>query len=71
VGKKSLSWLALGYGLHLTANAYGFPVLMQVETVAYDETAALQAKQERLLTLIQPETVCGDDAYTQVVRIRR
>jgi hypothetical protein len=67
---RSHGWV-YGYGLHLTANAYGFPVLMQVETAAYDETAALQTKQERLLTLIQPQTVCGDDAYTQVVRIRR
>ncbi len=60
-----------GYGLHLTGNASGFPVLMQVETAAYDETAALQDKQERILKVFKPETLCGDDAYTQALRIRR
>lgn len=60
-----------GYGLHLTSNASGFPVLMQVETAAYDETAALQNKEARILNVFKPETVCGDDAYTQARRIRR
>jgi hypothetical protein len=60
-----------GYGLHLTCNACGFPVLMRVETAACDESVALQAKQERILKLFQPETLCGDDAYTQARRIRR
>jgi hypothetical protein len=60
-----------GYGLHLTSNAYGFPVLMQVETAAYDERAALQAKEARILNVFQPATFCGDDAYTQARRIRR
>lgn len=60
-----------GYGLHLTSNVYGFPVLMQVETAAYDESAALQDKEERILKVFKPETFCGDDAYTQALRIRR
>lgn len=60
-----------GYGLHLTCNASGFPVLMQVETAAYDETCALQDKEERILKLFQLETFCGDDGYTQALRIRR
>jgi hypothetical protein len=60
-----------GYGLHLTVNDCGFPVLMQVETAAYDETRAVQAKQERILTVFKPETFCADDAYTQARRIRR
>ena len=60
-----------GYGLHLTCNTAGFPILMQVETAAYDETAALQAKQVRILKVFQPETFCGDDAYTQALRIRQ
>jgi hypothetical protein len=60
-----------GYGLHLTCNTAGFPVLMQVETAAYDETRALQAKQAHLLNVFQPETLCGDDAYTQALRIRQ
>jgi hypothetical protein len=60
-----------GYGLHLTVNACGFPVLMQVETAAYDETRAVQAKQERILTVFKPKTFCADDAYTQALRIRR
>lgn len=60
-----------GYGLHLTVNSCGFPVLMQVETAAYDETHALQAKEARILEVLKPETVCADDAYTQALRIRR
>lgn len=60
-----------GYGLHLTCNRAGFPVLMQVETAAYNETVALQAKQECLLKVFQPETFCADDAYTQALRIRQ
>lgn len=60
-----------GYGLHLTCNAAGFPVLMQVETAACNESMALQAKQERILKGFKPDTLCGDDAYTQARRIRR
>jgi hypothetical protein len=60
-----------GYGLHLTCNVAGFPVLMQVETAAYDESGALQDKEERLLKAYNPQTVCGDDAYTHASRIRR
>ncbi len=60
-----------GYGLHLTGNASGFPVLMQVETAAWDETTALEYKEERILKLFKPETLGGDDAYTQALRIRR
>lgn len=60
-----------GYGLHLTCNAYGFPVLMQVETATYDETHALQDKEAHILKVFKPETVCADDAYTQALRIRR
>jgi hypothetical protein len=59
-----------GYGLHLTGNACGFPVLMQVETAACDETRAIHDKEERILKVFKPETFCGDDAYTQALRIR-
>lgn len=59
-----------GYGLHLTCNTRGFPVLMQVETAAYDETRAFQDKEARLLERFKPETFCADDAYTQALRIR-
>jgi hypothetical protein len=59
-----------GYGLHLTCNACGFPVLIQVETAAYDESCAIQNKQERILNVFKPETLCGDDAYTHARRIR-
>ncbi len=60
-----------GYGLHLTCNTAGFPVLMQVETAAYDATCALRAKQAHILNVFQPVTFCGDDAYTQALRIRQ
>lgn len=60
-----------GYGLHLTCNAAGFPILMQVETAAYDETTAMQVKEARILQILKPQTLCGDDAYTQASRIRQ
>jgi hypothetical protein len=60
-----------GYGLHLTCNRSGFPVLIQVETAAYDETSAVEDKEQRLLNLLKPVTFCADDAYTQALRIRR
>jgi hypothetical protein len=60
-----------GYGLHLTTNQAGFPVLMQVETAAYSETAAVEHKETAILETLKPMTLCGDDAYTQAMRIRR
>jgi hypothetical protein len=60
-----------GYGLHLTCNRFGFPALMQVETAAYAESSAVQHKEQRLPNRLKPLTFCGDDAYTQALRIRR
>ena len=59
-----------GYGLHLTTTAAGFPVLIEVETASFSETEALKRKEEQILKQIQPDTFCGDDAYTQAKRIR-
>ncbi len=60
-----------GYGVHLTTTQAGFPVLMEVETAAFSEKQAMECKEEQLLTYIKPDSVCGDDAYTQAMRIRR
>jgi len=60
-----------GYGLHLTSNATGFPFLIEVETAAFSEKEALQRKEATILQTLKPETVCGDDAYTRSMRIRR
>ena len=60
-----------GYGLHLTTTRAGFPVLMEVETASFSEKQALERKESTILQQIQPETLCGDDAYTQAMRIRR
>lgn len=60
-----------GYGVHLTTTQAGFPVLMEVETAAFSEKQAMECKEEQLLTSIKPDSVCGDDAYTQAMRIRR
>jgi hypothetical protein len=60
-----------GYGLHLTSTQAGFPVLLEVETATFSEKEALARKEETLLHQVQPQTVCGDDAYTKALRIRR
>lgn len=60
-----------GYGIHLTCNQAGFPVLLEVETASFSEKDALQRKEARLLNEIKPDTFCGDDAYTQATRIRQ
>jgi hypothetical protein len=59
-----------GYGLHLTCNHKGFPVLIQVETATYSEKRSLAHKEATLLGRMKPKTCCGDDAYTQAMRIR-
>ena len=59
-----------GYGLHLTCNHAGFPVLMLVETATFSEKEAVIAKEQAILHQLQPKTLCGDDAYTAAKRIR-
>jgi hypothetical protein len=59
-----------GYGLHLTCNHAGFPVLMLVETATFSEKEAVAAKEQTILHDLQPKTLCGDDAYTLAKRIR-
>lgn len=59
-----------GYGLHLTCNHAGFPVLIEVETASFSEKEALSRKQTIILNDLHPETLCGDDAYTRAKRIR-
>ncbi|NJR12394.1 hypothetical protein HC776_00415 [bacterium] len=60
-----------GYGLHLTCNQAGFPVMIAVDTAACAERAAVDHKEEVLLQRLKPDTFCGDNAYTQAKRIRR
>ena len=60
-----------GYGIHLTTTQAGFPVLMEVETATFSEKQAIERKEERILHQIKPETLCGDDAYTKAMRIRK
>lgn len=59
-----------GYGLHLTVNRAGFPILMVVETAACSEKEVLARKATVLLNDLHPETLTGDDAYTAAKRIR-
>lgn len=59
-----------GYGIHLTSTQAGFPVLMEIETATFSEKQAIERKEETILTRIQPQTLCGDDAYTKAMRIR-
>lgn len=60
-----------GYGLHLTSNTAGFPILIEVETATFSEKQAIERKQDRIIHVLKPHTICGDDAYTQAMRIRR
>ena len=60
-----------GYGIHLTSNMAGFPFLIEVEPASFSEKSALERKEDRILHHLKPETLCGDDAYTQAMRIRR
>jgi hypothetical protein len=59
-----------GYGLHLTCNQAGFPILIEVETATFSEKEAVARKEALILSQLQPETLCGDDAYTLCKRIR-
>jgi hypothetical protein len=60
-----------GYGVHLTCNPAAFPQLVQVETAAYSEAQALEAKQAHLLQVVKPNSLTGDNGYTKAMRIRR
>lgn len=60
-----------GYSVHLTCNQAAFPKLAQVETATYSETQALAAKETLLLHVLRPDTVVGDNSYTQARRIRQ
>jgi len=60
-----------GYGIHLTSNAAGFPCLLTVETASFSEKEAIEQKEATILEQLQPDTFCGDDAYTKALRIRR
>ena len=60
-----------GYGLHLTTTQAGFPVLMEVETAAFSEKEAIERKEGHIFNRLKPDTLCGDDAYTKAMRIRR
>lgn len=60
-----------GYGLHLTTNTAGFPVLIEVETATFSEKQAVERKHDQIVNRFKPDTICGDDAYTQAMRIRR
>jgi hypothetical protein len=60
-----------GYGVHVTSNQAGFPKLIEVETAAFSEKQALEAKETALLDTLQPDTLTGDDGYTKALRIRR
>jgi len=60
-----------GYGMHLTDNGAGFPKLVQIETAAYSEAQAMQDKEQVILYVLQPDTLCGDNGYTAARRIRQ
>lgn len=68
--KSAYQGWVYGYGLHLTVNHAGFPVLIEVETAAFSEKAALVRKETVILNNLRPETLSGDNAYTAAKRIR-
>lgn len=59
-----------GYGIHLTTTQAGFPILIEVETATFSEKQAIERKEKTILDDLQPQTFCGDDAYTKAMRIR-
>jgi hypothetical protein len=59
-----------GYGLHLTCNQAGFPILAQVETAAVSESQVLDDQEPQIVKALSPDTLSGDNSYTQVRRIR-
>lgn len=60
-----------GYGLSLTCNRVGFPKLVQVETASVSESQVMACKTDAFLTHLRPDTVIGDNGYTQAARIRQ
>jgi hypothetical protein len=60
-----------GYGMHLTDNGAGLPKAVQIETAAYSEAQAMQAKEAVILHVLQPDTLCGANGYTAARRIRQ
>ncbi|MEM6284109.1 MAG: hypothetical protein AAF787_18090 [Chloroflexota bacterium] len=69
--KSGYHGLVYGYGIHLTSNAAGFPCLLEVEMATFSERAAVDRKEMAILHHLQPDTFCGDDAYTRPQRIRQ
>ncbi len=60
-----------GYGLHLTCNQAGFPMLVQVETAAVSESQVMDEKEPQLVEDLSPDTLTGDNSYTKASRIRQ
>ena len=46
-----------GYGLHLTTNQAGFPLLMEVETATFSEKEALERNKEGSFNQVKPDTI--------------
>jgi hypothetical protein len=59
-----------GYGFHLTCNAVGFPKLIQTETASVSESQVLDDKSDHILHRLCPNTLTGDNGYTEIMRIR-
>lgn len=60
-----------GYGLHLTCTQAGVPKLAQVETAAVSESQVLDEKAPHIIHDLAPDTLTGDNSYTQATRIRQ
>ncbi len=60
-----------GYGLHLTCNHAGFPMLVQVETAAVSESQVIDEKEPQIVEDLSPDTLTGDNSYTKASRIRQ
>jgi hypothetical protein len=60
-----------GYGLHITCNEAGYPVLVQVETATVSEATVIEQKEDQIIETLNPKTVSGDNSYAQATRIKR
>lgn len=69
--KSAYQGWVYGYGIHVTCTEDAFPVLVQVETGAYPESAVIDQKAETVQQLFQPDSLAADNKYTKALRIRR
>ncbi len=70
-GQSGYHGWVYGYSLHLTCNHAGLPELVQVETASVSESQVIDEKATQIIQELEPDTLTGDNSYTQATRIRQ